>query len=80
MKQGDKLALCVLHKNSAQLGPAFSASAHYIKTNGIKYKVEMPLTHYSSPTFSSTHKGNRVPSVPTTTVEWNHIFSAIEPM
>lgn len=64
-----QISLCLLLKNSAQLGPSFSSSADYIKTIVNKYKVKMLLTHYSSPTFSRTHTGGRVPSVPTMTVE-----------
>lgn len=44
-----QISLCpLLLKNSAQLGPTFSASSHYTKTIVIKYKVEMSLiiTHH----------------------------------
>lgn len=58
-----QISLCLLLKNSAQLGPTFSATAHYIKTIVIKYKVEMPLTQDSSPTFS-----------PHIEVGWCHLY------
>lgn len=64
-----QISLCLLFKNSAQLGPSFSSFADYIKTTVSKYKVEMPLAHYSSPNLSRTLAGESVPSVPTTTVE-----------